>query len=73
MPERYEVRVDGETITPEFIDAPAFDDVRIAIIEAEWEVARRENRDPSALQWVPTAYGWASTGQGRAQIVRIAA
>jgi hypothetical protein len=57
----YELTIDGEVISPEFSDLPVFDDVRAAIIEAEWELAKRDNRPPHALQWVPTASGFATT------------
>ena len=70
MTERYFVLVDGDPVHP--VDAKrdiAFADVRSAIIEAEAEVARREFRQPHALPWAPTFYGWI-TSNGRAKLVR---
>ena len=70
MPERYLVLVDGDPVTPDWLPNPAdITDVRVAIIEAEIEVARREFREPHALPWAPTPYGWV-TSNGRAKVVR---
>jgi hypothetical protein len=67
--EAYEVRIDGDTLTPEYVDSPVFNDLHDAILEAEIEVARREFRAPHRLPWAPTPYGWI-TSNGRAKIVR---
>ena len=69
MRERFEVRVDGSPIGYNGSN-PVFEDIQSAILKAEKELAWGDNREPCALPWVPTVYGWVSTN-GRAQVVRV--